>query len=48
MACIYLLLCLLPSTWSRFLAVDEYVVHLYDKYGEGGLLNKKAFTQVGQ
>eukprot|EP00904_Undaria_pinnatifida_P002651 jgi/Undpi1/12387/HiC_scaffold_5.g02059.m1 len=35
-----------PREDGGFLAVDEYVVHLYDKYGEGGLLNKKAFTQV--
>ena len=32
---------------DSFLGVDEYVVHLYDKYGEGGgMLSKKAFAQV--
>lgn len=32
---------------DSFLGVDEYVVHLYDKYGEGGgMLSKKTFAQV--
>lgn len=35
------------SNYHSFLSVDEYVVQLYDKYGEGGgMLSKKTFAQV--
>lgn len=37
----------LPAGNHRFLNVDEYVIHLYDKYGEGGgILSRKTFGQV--
>lgn len=37
------------ATPHRFLGVDEYVVHLYDKYAEGGgMLSRKTFAQVSK
>ncbi|CAM9842756.1 unnamed protein product [Pylaiella littoralis] len=36
-----------PKEEGGFLNVDEYVIHLYDKYGQGGgVLSRKTFAQA--
>ncbi|CAM9910415.1 unnamed protein product, partial [Ascophyllum nodosum] len=35
-----------PKEETGFLCVDEYVVDLFEKYGDGGLLSKKRFMQA--